>query len=311
LASTWPVNSGVLVDDGVAYFAAGIIDYDGTYVYALDARTGRIRWQNNTCGHLSPELRKGVSAQGNLTIQGDQLLLAGGNQVSPARFELATGKCLAAPFPQGQPKANHGKFVGVFGESCAIFGGRTLYSSPQNVANKDSFVAATDHGAFNLVFGGIPPAWSDETFALVNFRRSKITCCDAQKVAERIQKGFPEPAQGRQNWLRTLTEAFEADGAVRWQSDLNEPEKFEGLSLAVCPESVVAVVQFQNQVRAQPQWFLAAFMAGDGTPIWFWRHELPSEPLPGGLLVDRNGQVVVTLLDGTVLCFGPAGGPAT
>ncbi|MFH1924000.1 MAG: PQQ-binding-like beta-propeller repeat protein, partial [Planctomycetota bacterium] len=311
LASTWPVNSGVLVHDGVAYFAAGIIDYDGTYVYALDAKTGAIRWQNNTCGHLSPELRKGVSAQGNLTIQGDQLLLAGGNQVSPARFELATGKCLAASFPQGQPKANHGKFVGVFGESCAIVGGRTLYASPRNVANKDSFVAATDHGAFNLIFGGIPPAWSDDTFALVDFRRSKITCCDAGKVAERIQKGFPKPAQGRQNWLRTLAQVFEADGAVRWQSDLNEPEKFEALSLAVCPESVVAAVQFQNRVRAQPQWFLAAFKADDGTPIWFWRHELPSEPLPGGLLVDRNGQVVVTLLDGTVLCFGPVGSPAT
>ena len=37
LSSTWPVNTGVLIDDGVAYFAAGIIDQDGTYVYALDA----------------------------------------------------------------------------------------------------------------------------------------------------------------------------------------------------------------------------------------------------------------------------------
>ena len=89
LCSTWPVNTGVLVHDGVAYFAAGIVDHDGTYVYALDARTGRLQWQNNTCGHLSPELRKGVSAQGNLTIHGDQLLLAGGNQVSPAAFDLA------------------------------------------------------------------------------------------------------------------------------------------------------------------------------------------------------------------------------
>ncbi|HUT88575.1 MAG TPA: PQQ-binding-like beta-propeller repeat protein [Thermoguttaceae bacterium] len=311
LCSTWPVNTGVLVHDGVAYFAAGIIDCDGTYVYALDAKTGKIRWQNNACGHLNPELRKGVSAQGNLTIQGDQLLLAGGNQVSPARFELATGKCLAAPFDQGQPKANAGRFVGVFADKVAIAGGRVLYSSPRNVATKGSFVASTDRGAFTLNFGGVPPSWDDDTFALVNFQDGKLACCDAARVAERIEQGFPSSPGARPGHWRALADVFATDGAVRWQSDLNEPNKFEVHSLAVCPESVVAVVQYQNRARAQPQWALAAFKADDGTPIWFWRHDLPGEPLPGGLLVDRHGQVVVTMLDGRVLCFGLAGGPAS
>ena len=44
-----------------AYAAAGIIDYDGTYVYGLDAETGKLVWQNDSTGHLDPELRKGVS----------------------------------------------------------------------------------------------------------------------------------------------------------------------------------------------------------------------------------------------------------
>ncbi len=310
LCSTWPVNTGVLVHDGVAYFAAGIIDYDGTYVYALDAKTAEVRWQNNSSGHLNPELRKGVSAQGNLTIQGDQLLLAGGNQVSPARFELATGKCLAAPFDQGQPKANSGRFVGCFGDKVVIAGGRVLYSSPRNVATKGSFVAHGDR-SFPLSYGGIPPAWDAGSFVLANFRHGKLTCCDAAKVAERIEQGFPPSPTPRPRHWRSLAETFEADGAVRWQSDLNEPNKFEVHSLAVCPESVVAVVQYQNRVRAQPQWALTALKADDGTPIWFWRHELPGEPLPGGLLVDRHGQVVVTMLDGRVLLFGPAGGQAS
>ena len=67
LCSTWPVNTGVLVKDGVAYAGAGIIDTDGTYVYALDALTGKVKWQNITSGHLDKQLRKGVSAQGILT----------------------------------------------------------------------------------------------------------------------------------------------------------------------------------------------------------------------------------------------------
>jgi len=39
LQSTWPAASGILVDKGVAYVAAGLANYDGTHVYALDADT--------------------------------------------------------------------------------------------------------------------------------------------------------------------------------------------------------------------------------------------------------------------------------
>ena len=310
VCSTWPVNTGVLVEDGVAYFAAGITDRDGTYVYALDTTTGKIRWQNNSCGHLNPELRKGVSALGNLAIQGDRLLLAGGNQVSPAAFDLKTGECLSATFDQGQPKANAGRFVGVFDDRHAIVGGRVLYSAPQNVATKGSFQVTTKQRPLPLNYGGIPPAWNDETVTLVNFRHGKLTCCDADGVAARIEKGFPPPTAERPRHWISLADLFEADGAIRWESDLNEPDKFEVLSLAVCPASVVTVVQYQHRARSQPQWFVGAFNAENGTPYWFWRRELPSEPLPGGLLVDKDGQVVLTMLNGDVICLGLPRGPA-
>jgi len=97
LLSTWPVASGVLVEGGVAYFAAGLNDFDGTHVYALDADTGAIRWQNNTCGHLDAESRRGVACQGELLLHEGKLYLAGGNAVSPGIFDAANGKCLNAP----------------------------------------------------------------------------------------------------------------------------------------------------------------------------------------------------------------------
>ena len=306
LCSTWPVNTGVLVHDGVAYFGAGIVDQDGTYVYALDARTGAIKWQNNTCGHLNPELRKGVSAQGYLTVLGDQLYMAGGNQVNPARFSLATGECLNQPFNQGQPKANHGKFAGVLFGKYPIVGGRTLYAWAENVANKDSFAVQTPKGFPKLNFGGIPPAWSDDTFALVNFRDGKLTCCDAAKVTERVEAGLPPPERPgmRRHWFG-VANALQGDGAVRWTSDLGQPDKFEVVSLVVCPTAVVAVVKYQTRNRAHPQWFLAALDSQNGTPWWFWRRQLSSKPLPEGLLVGRYGQVVVTMLDGSVQSFAP------
>ena len=42
----------MLAADGVIYAAAGIASYDGTHVYALDAVTGNLRWQNHTSGRL-------------------------------------------------------------------------------------------------------------------------------------------------------------------------------------------------------------------------------------------------------------------
>jgi outer membrane protein assembly factor BamB len=95
LASTWPVASGALVQDGVVYAAAGIASYDGTHVYALDAATGRIRWQNNTSGRLAGEDKvTGVSVQGHLLMHENRLYLAGGNVVSPAAYDIRDGRCL-------------------------------------------------------------------------------------------------------------------------------------------------------------------------------------------------------------------------
>ena len=302
LSSTWPVNSGVTIHDGVAYFAAGIIDHDGTYVYAVDATTGALKWQNNSAGHLSPELRKGVSVQGNMTILGDQLLLAGGNQVSPAPFNLHTGELQAKPFAQGQPKSNSGKFVGSFRDKSAIVGGRILYSASDNVATKGNFVAFSDKGAFALNYGGVPPAWNDKTVALVNFKHGKIACFETAEILQGMSAGL-SPDSDRRRWVNLTDELREAEKA-RWESDLGEGNKFEAVSIAVCPNAVVSVVKHQLKFRARPQWYLAALHVDSGKPLW--QQELQGEPLPGGLLVNRHGQIVLTMLDGSLLSFEAA-----
>ncbi len=99
LSSTWPVASGVLIEDGTVYAAAGIANFDGTYVYALDAVTGQIKWQNNTSGHLDRQARTGVSVQGHLLLHNDKLYMPGGTSVSPAVYNAADGTCLNDPGP--------------------------------------------------------------------------------------------------------------------------------------------------------------------------------------------------------------------
>lgn len=97
LISNWPVAGGVLVSRGVVYAAAGITHYDGTYVYALDATSGRVQWNNDTSGRLSEEVECGVSLQGNLYVSDNELRFLGGGKYEIARFDLSTGRALNEP----------------------------------------------------------------------------------------------------------------------------------------------------------------------------------------------------------------------
>ncbi|MBM4033774.1 MAG: hypothetical protein FJ291_18605 [Planctomycetes bacterium] len=105
LISTWPVAGGVVVRDGVAYAAAGIAHYDGTHVYALDAVTGKLLWCNDTSGTLSPAVKNGVSLQGELHLEGEELRFPGGTVYATARYDLKTGRCLNEPVHQVDSRA--------------------------------------------------------------------------------------------------------------------------------------------------------------------------------------------------------------
>ena len=305
LSSTWPVNSGVLVRDGVAYFAAGIIDHDGTYVYAVDAETGKLIWENNSSGHLNAELRKGVSVQGNLTIHENHLVLAGGNQISPARYDLITGELAAPVLRDGNPKANNGRFVGVY-HDVLIAGGRILHSAPENVANKNFFDAFSKGRKFRFNLGGIPPAWNERGVASVDTKYGRLAYAETEKVVNRIHEGFTKnDARPARAWTRTLAKTMLDKQELKWREDFGE--KFEVLSLAMTPSAVVAVVRNQEMFRSQRQWWVAGFREDTGRLML--RLELPSEPLPGGLLVDREGRIVVTMLNGDLAAFGKPSTP--
>jgi outer membrane protein assembly factor BamB len=129
LLSTWPVASGVLVDKGVAYCAAGINDFDGTHVYALDAATGLVRWQNNSCGHLDAFSLRGVACQGEMLLHRGKLFLAGGNTVSPGAFDVADGRCLNVPPASMGATAPRGRELVLTGAQVKTVG-QPLYSIP-------------------------------------------------------------------------------------------------------------------------------------------------------------------------------------
>ena len=133
LSSTWPVGSGVVVQDGVAYAAAGIANYDGTHVYALDAATGKFRWQNNTSGNTAGGQGAGASVQGHLLVANRKLYLAGGNRIPVASYALADGTYTpAGPGMLGpQRRGPPGKDLFLRRDGSVVVSGRfPLYARP-------------------------------------------------------------------------------------------------------------------------------------------------------------------------------------
>jgi outer membrane protein assembly factor BamB len=100
LVSRWPVAGGVAVQDGTVYAAAGITHYDGTYIVALDAVTGKLKARNDDSGVLSKAVNSGVSMQGNLTIVDNELRFLGGGVYETARYDLDTLECRNEPTHQ-------------------------------------------------------------------------------------------------------------------------------------------------------------------------------------------------------------------
>ncbi len=47
MISRWPVRTGVLVDDGIAYFGAGVFPHENVFLYAVEAATGKVLWKND------------------------------------------------------------------------------------------------------------------------------------------------------------------------------------------------------------------------------------------------------------------------
>lgn len=100
LISRWPVAGGVVVQNGRVYAAAGIANYDGTHVIALDAGSGRLLSENRDSGHLSPQVNGGISLQGPLSIAGDNLEFVGGGVYPVASYDLKDLRCKNAPDTQ-------------------------------------------------------------------------------------------------------------------------------------------------------------------------------------------------------------------
>ena len=276
LHSTWPAASGVLVEDGIAYVAAGIVNYDGTYVYALDAATGKIKWQNNTSGHLDREARTGVSVQGHQLLHDGKLYLASGTSVSPAVYTVANGKCLNDPAPLARCESHspRGWELSLLADQ-VVACGKPFYAHPKY----DVF----DNTVFNKVF--LVPSGDRDIVWVCNQNNRRVMCFD-HIDRKLLRKSMANPGN-----------RFNVD----WRK-LGIKDKPLWSYPPVADKDSAALAVCSNAVLVGRKSEIVALNPKNGKILW--SQPVPSAPVTWGLAVDRDGRVIVTLKDGQVLCFG-------
>ena len=102
MISMWPVRTGLLVDGGVVYFAAGVFPYEGLYICALQADDGEELWINDTIGDRAHEFAYGgMSPYGYPVASSDILYIPSGRSM-PTAFNRHTGEFLYNASPGGK-----------------------------------------------------------------------------------------------------------------------------------------------------------------------------------------------------------------
>lgn len=258
LTSTWPVASGVLVEGGVAYAAAGMANYDGTHVYALDAETGHMRWQNNTSGG-----NEGVGVQGHLLLHKDVLYLAGGNRLSPAAFDVRTGKTVALDRPRpGSSQTTAGRELFLVGDRVKV-SQHLLYEPEQDFLWTAKL--QSPYAGYTLQASGRDMTVSqDASLQIVCHKNIAATA-----------------SEGRPVW---------------------EKKPFEKhYAMAVTANAAVVVGRHKADGGASSSYGLAVLNLADGTTLL--EQPLPSCPVQWGLAIDHAGRMFVSLRDGCVVCL--------
>jgi outer membrane protein assembly factor BamB len=264
LISRWPVAGGVAVKEGRAYAAAGIANYDGTHVVALDAATGRLLAENRDSGRLAAEVNGGVSLQGPLRIVGDDLRFIGGGVYSSASYDLQDLRCRNAPDTRlGASIAT--AFYPYYPEY-----GRFVSLNVRCGAGTLSHAASYEGNTFgNLILQAAPAA--------------------------------PDAPVGEDARARMRLRGALSPGRLLWQD--NRDRRFT--AFIASDEHLIAA---GHGAGTPGKSFVVCIDAASGATLW--EMPLPADAVKGGMAIDHDDRLFLSLENGRLLCLDPDPGAA-
>lgn len=247
--SLWPIRSGVVVDGGEVFFAAGLFPQQGAFLCSADADTGAIRWRQKI----------DISPQGHL-LASDNRLYAQSGRTNPVAFNRIDGASLGELPSSGGAYALLDRDILIAGPGR---GSQELVFS--DVKTRES--VATLAGRHMLVAGGQAYVQSGATLAALDrdrfLRLSRQRNKARQLLKELKKKVEPLPKEGGQaialrERLQTLASEItelsrQIQRCVRWKVPCDFP-------YALIRAGDILFVGGEDQV--------AAFRGQDGRVLW-------------------------------------------
>ena len=309
LISTWPVAGGVLVENDTVYASAGIAHYDGTHVIALDAITGKLKWHNDASGSLNERVNSGVSMQGSLFIENGKLSFLGGGVQEVAQFNLDDGKCLNTPVENvssGYRTAfypyypEYGNYVSL---AHTLADGRELVFDASYEGNKFNFlhvlapllpIKATDSRTIEQ--------WGAAHYK--NHGKAEGRTLPANGNYGDYVRKYPD-LLAAYNIAKGIAPKLTKERA-RWNARRGGPQRkvlwrdahsrrFAGF--IVGKTRLLGI----GDAGTEKEPFITLINLKTGNDEW--TAKLPAQPIKGGASIDSTGRILVTLVDGQVMCF--------
>jgi outer membrane protein assembly factor BamB len=308
LVSTWPIITGVVVHDGVAYAVAGHLAENGIHAYALNPKTGAVLWERHDAGlggEGNPE--SALSSGGHAAIGAGRLWLCSYN-VIPGSFDLKSGEWKPILSnrswqPFGRDSARFGSEIAVLDGKWAILGGRRLSET------QDTVLRPMKAGTETMVWSAQMPTGQTARAGL-NMAAPMLPSWDADAVMLPPHEARGEvvsvPAAGMDEWLASVLSG-EAHAGSRarglreiqtWTSD--RKAGMWPVACVLAKDQLVVAHKTGYEVGVGNK--VSGFNRTDGALAW--AVELPDQPAMGRMALDREGRVLVSLCDGSVVCLG-------
>ena len=290
MISKWPVRTGVLVLDGVAYYGAGIFPHEDIYLEGVDVATGQRVWRADNISAQDAG-RDDLSPQGYL-LANDKLLFVPSGGSLPAALNRADGTLVH--------KRNHSWRTtagGVVGGTRAVLADGQLYASGPHhfLAMEES----TGDVGFAWVEGRQLSVQGDAAYVLTGSRLARL---------DRIP--YAENSRERQSLELELYAASRSVGAAGGERKLELEQQIErargrlaeiakvGVEWDVATEDDMALLVSGDHVFVGGPERVSAYRKSDGEKVW--EHAVQGEAR-GLSLVDDH--LLVSTDAGVITCF--------
>ncbi len=304
LISRWPVRTGVLVEDGIAYFGAGIFPHENVLLYAVNVSDGKIVWKKDNISENDAG-RDDLSPQGYLLANKEMLFVPSGRSL-PAAVNLKTGDRV------------YKRVFGWRNEGGGQIGGtQALLSDGQLFAGGPHHMVALDQKTGDIGFGWFTgrqmSVLGDAAYVANGAEVFRINRMEYAVASRERQKLFP---QVRELYIKAYYRSGK-DGAVDTVATVAELAKIKsemtaleqkGRKWTAKSDLESSLIVAGNLAFVGGPKRVAAFEIETGKEVW----TAPVEGDARGLVV-ANGHLYVSTTSGDIAVFAPqdAAVPAT